>query len=121
MTDRTTKLQRLEICPFNIGDLVTVSPSFRYAAEWPGRYIVTALRWEYQLMGGINIAIASEADLGAGYGDADGFAPADLVLETARAAPGHAIGPASQPRINPRTDQLPGRDPLNALPDFDHD
>lgn len=79
----TERLQRLmhDVCPLKIGDLVKVSPKCRYAADWPGTYIVTGMRWEYQRRAGaINLAIAAEDEIVRGDGETDGFSVDDLIF-----------------------------------------
>ena len=85
MSELSTKerLMRLmlEVSPFRVGHLVTVSPSFKYASDWPGTYIITGMSWDYQRGDGheINITIASEDDIVKRCGPADGFRTIDLI------------------------------------------
>jgi hypothetical protein len=82
MLDSATRFQRLfhEICPLKIGDTVEVSPNYIYAGEWPGRFIIVGIRWEYQQGAKVNISIATEDDIAARHGFTDGFGPDDLVF-----------------------------------------
>ena len=77
----TERLQRLmiEVTPFRVGQRVTVSPSCKYAADWQGQYVITAMRWEYQLGSEVNYSIASDDEIVHRYGDTDGFRSSDLL------------------------------------------
>jgi hypothetical protein len=70
-----------EICPFRIGSRVAVAPTNQFAGEWRGKYIVTGIRWEYQIGEGtgINISIAHPDDIAGRYGDTDGWRVDDLI------------------------------------------
>lgn len=70
-----------EICPFSIGQRVTVDPGNRFAAEWPGEYAIVGIDWNYNQGDGhgINISIASEDDIKHRHGATDGWSPRDLL------------------------------------------
>lgn len=74
----------IEVCPFRLGHRVTVSPSFRYAADYPGEYVIVGLAWEYQHGAGhdINVSIASDDDIIHRHGSTDGFSIDDLLPVT---------------------------------------
>lgn len=79
----------LEVCPFRVGHRVTVSPNNKFAGDWPGEYIITAIRWEYQRGDGhgLNISIASDDEIVARDGDTSDFRVDDLIpVSRARAA-----------------------------------
>lgn len=77
----TSELQRLmiEVVPFRVGHRVTVSPSCKCAADWPGEYVITAMRWRYQDGSEIDFSIASDDEIVHRHGDTDGFRAADLL------------------------------------------
>jgi hypothetical protein len=67
-------------CPFCIGQRVTVLPENPDYDEWPGEFVVTAIRWEYQRDDSrIVIAIASDDEIRRGHGSSDGFEPSELL------------------------------------------
>ncbi len=70
-----------EDCPFRLGQRVSVNPASQYGGDWPGVYIVTGVRWDYQRGATgreINISIASEDEIVRRDGDTDGWSPDDL-------------------------------------------
>ena len=71
----------VQICPFRVGQRVTVSPACKYAPDWTEEYIITGIRWMYRdgEGHGINISIASDDDIVNRWGDTDGFGPEDLL------------------------------------------
>lgn len=73
--------QMIEVCPFRLGHCVTVAPGYKYASEWPDKYIIVSLTWEYHQGNGhgINIGIASEDEIVNRYGWTDGFNADDLL------------------------------------------
>jgi hypothetical protein len=70
-----------DICPYRVGSRVRVAETNEYAKEWPGIYVVTCIRWEFQKGDGtaINISIASDLELQAKNGDTDGWSSDDLL------------------------------------------
>ena len=68
------------LCPFRLGQRVTVSPLCRFADDWKGEYFITGLTWEYRRGDGwgVNIAIASAIEVQRGDGSTDGFSISDL-------------------------------------------
>lgn len=77
----TSELQRLmiEVTPLRVGGRVMVSPTCEFAVDWPGEYVITAMRWRYQDGSGIDFSIASDDDIVRRHGDTDGFRQSDLV------------------------------------------
>lgn len=73
--------QMVEVCPFRVGHCVTVAPDYKYAADYPGKYIIVSLTWEYWKGDGhgINVGIASEDDVVNRHGWTDGFELSDLL------------------------------------------
>jgi hypothetical protein len=74
--------QMVQICPFRIGQRVTLAPSYEYAAAWPGEYVIVGLTWEYTVGAGhdINVGLASDDDIVNRYGGwTNGFLLKDLV------------------------------------------
>lgn len=69
----------VEVCPFRVGHRVTITPTHKYASEWPGEYIITGIQWDYRNGSDINISIASEDEIANRHGDTDGWAPDDLL------------------------------------------
>jgi len=65
-------------CRFVIGQAVKVSPACEYADGFTNTYAIVSITWDYQHRGKFNIAIASAAEIGAGYGSTDGFSEDDL-------------------------------------------
>lgn len=65
-----------------IGSRVRISSSSKYAADWPGEYIVTGVRWLYQRGRGqgLDIEIASEEDVRHQYGATSGWSVDDIVV-----------------------------------------
>lgn len=78
---------RVPECPLQIGQRVSVSRSVPFCSDWPGEYVVTAIRWEYRGNGEIDISIASDDEIQSHYGDTDGFSVADLIPVTSGLSP----------------------------------
>jgi hypothetical protein len=78
---RVSELLRMmiEVTPHRVGQRVTVSPSCQFASDWPGEYVITAARWEYQNGHEVNFSIASDDEIVRRHGDTDGWRSADLV------------------------------------------
>jgi len=70
-----------EICPFRVGQRVTVKPGNGWLMDWvKGEWVVVGIQWEYQCGDGrVNIAIASDDEIEHGHGATDGFRPDDLM------------------------------------------
>jgi hypothetical protein len=67
-------------CPFHLGQRVTVSPTAKYASDWPGEYLVVGLSWHYQYgMGEVDVTIASADDIANRDGSTDGWSIEDLL------------------------------------------
>lgn len=96
---RTTRLFH-NIVPYRIGSRVRVSQGYRFAADWPGTYIIVGMTWEYQRGDGygINIAIASEDEIVSRLGSTDGWKPEDLLPSTAAEAGGEGVSNDSNMR-----------------------
>lgn len=73
--------QMMEVCPLRLGQCVSVSPNFKYAGDWPGKYVVMSLTWEYWKGDGhgINVGIASDDDIVNRHGWTDEFRIDDLI------------------------------------------
>lgn len=71
----------MDVCPHRVGKRVKVSPKYQYAAEWPGTYIVVAIRWAYQNSDGheIEIDIASEEEIIKRHGSTGPWKADDLL------------------------------------------
>lgn len=68
-----------DVVPFRIGSKVRVTERAKYAADWPGVYVVVGLTWEYQRGDGrVNIAIAADDEIEHGLGSTDGWTVDDL-------------------------------------------
>lgn len=81
------RLRRLmiQVCPFRVGHRVTVSPTFKYAADYPGEYVIVGIVWEYQHGAAghdVNIWIASAEEIIRRDGSTDGFSVNDLIPVT---------------------------------------
>ena len=64
------------LCEFRVGQRVQVTID---RSDWPGLWIITGIRWEYQRgEHKINIEIASEDEIQHGMGATDGWNPSDL-------------------------------------------
>ena len=74
---------------FHLGQTVTISPSCKYASEWPGEYVVTDIRLRYRQneAKGLDISIATQQDFEMGYGDTDGWTENDLIPVATPPAP----------------------------------
>ena len=71
--------QMIEICPWRIGQRVTVKSSHKYAEDFRGVWVITGLRWEYQRGNGqINVEIACDDDIQRGCGATDGWSVDDF-------------------------------------------
>lgn len=68
----------MDIVPYRLGSRVRVVRSHRYASEWPDIYVVTGMRWEYQIGPWINIELAEDRDIENGSPAADGWHVEDL-------------------------------------------
>lgn len=67
-------------CKLRLGQRVTIAPSYKYAMDWPGDYIIVGMRWDYQRPDTkLDIAIASQDEIEHGLGSTDGWADADLI------------------------------------------
>lgn len=79
--DTRTKTEKhlMDITPWHLGSRVKVNPEYRYASEWRGVYVVVGMRWNYASGSFVNIEIASDEEIQAGYGSTDGFGWADLL------------------------------------------
>lgn len=77
------RLRRLmiEVVPFKVGRVVTVSPTCQYASEWPGTYTIVGMSWDYQQGDGhgMNISIASDDEIVNRHGSTDGWRAEDLI------------------------------------------
>lgn len=73
--------QMIEVCPFRLGQRVTVSPDYIYAGDWRDVYVIVGLQWDYNKGAGhsVNVAIASDDEIIHRHGWTDGFALKDLV------------------------------------------
>jgi hypothetical protein len=71
----------MQVCPFRVGHRVTVSPTFKYAADYPGEYVIVGMVWEYQHGDGhdVNIWISSDEEIIRRDGSTDGFSANDLL------------------------------------------
>lgn len=80
LATETMKLMH-DICPFRIGSRVKVSPTNKFASDWPGTYAVVMTEWTYKVGAGhgINIGIASDDDITNRNGWTDGWSPDDLL------------------------------------------
>jgi hypothetical protein len=73
--------QMVEICPWRIGQRVTVKSSHKYVRDFPGVWVITGLRWECQRGNGeINVEIACDDDIQHGHGATDGWRVDDFDL-----------------------------------------
>ena len=70
--------QMVEDCQLSIGIRVTMRPGAKYAAEWPGEYVIVSLTWEYRNGPSINVGIASDEDIIRRHGWTDGFSLDDF-------------------------------------------
>ena|ERR1700723_3412349 len=71
----------VDICPFRVGQRVTVKPGNGWRMDWiGGEWVIVGITWEYQRGDGrLNIAIASDDEIEHGHGASDGFRPDDLL------------------------------------------
>lgn len=75
----------IDECPFRIGDLVVINPTCTYAADHPGEWRITSIRWEYRRQNDgrpgnwLNIGIATDNEIKRAAGETDGWSATDLL------------------------------------------
>lgn len=92
--------RRGDFCPFGIGQAVTVRPDHRHAADFPGVWIVTGVRWDYQrAIARVDVAIATAAEIMRGAGSTDGWLVDDLVASDEAAEVSDAVAAQIRARL----------------------